>query len=132
MSVQLESGFWHQRQETNRRVTLPIEYEQCKATGRIDAFRLDWKPGEANQPHHFWDSDLAKWIEAVGYSLGTHPDAAMEKLCDGVIDLVASAQQPDGYLNVFYTVVQPGKRWTNLRDMHELYCAGHLMEAAAA
>ncbi len=68
----------------------------------------------------------------MGYSLGTHPDAELEKLCDEVIDVVASAQQADGYLNVFFTVVEPAKRWANLRDMHELYCAGHLMEAAVA
>lgn len=130
--VELTSGFFKTRQETNRRVTLPMEHQQCLRTGRIGAFRLDWKPGQPNQPHHFWDSDLAKWIEAVGYSLARNPDPQLEKTVDEVIDLVVSAQQPDGYLNVFYTVVQPGKRWTNLRDMHELYCAGHLMEAAVA
>lgn len=130
--VALTGGFWKKRQDVNRRITLPIEYEQCKQTGRIDAFALKWKPGMPNQPHHFWDSDLAKWIEAAGYSLATHPDPKLRKAVDQVIDLVCSAQQPDGYLNVFYTVVQPGKRWTNLRDMHELYCAGHLMEAAVA
>lgn len=130
--VQLTSGFLKVRQDTNRRVTLPMEHEQCQRTGRIGAFRLDWKPGQPNQPHHFWDSDLAKWIEAAGYSLARYPDPQLEKTVDEVIDLVVSAQQPDGYLNVFYTVVQPGERWTNLRDMHELYCAGHLMEAAVA
>lgn len=130
--VELTSGFLKTRQDTNRRVTLPMEHEQCQRTNRIGAFRLDWKPGQPNQPHHFWDSDLAKWIEAAGYSLANHPDPDLEKAVDDVIDLVVAAQQPDGYLNVFYTVVQPGKRWTNLRDMHELYCAGHLMEAAVA
>ncbi len=131
-SVTVNDAFWAPRLVTNREVTLPIEYDQLKTTGRIDAFRLDWRPGQPNRPHHFWDSDVAKWLEAVGYSLQTHPDAELQSLADGVIDLIAAAQQPDGYLNIYYSVVAPGERWTNLRDMHELYCAGHLMEAAVA
>jgi len=130
--VRIDDTFWAPRMEINRRVTLPVEYRQLKDTGRIDAFRLDWQPGRPNRPHQFWDSDVAKWIEAAGYSLATHPDPDLEALVDGVIDLIAAAQQSDGYLNVYYTVVEPGRRWTNLRDMHELYCAGHLMEAAVA
>lgn len=130
--VKLEGGFWGARQELNRAVTLPIEYEQLKGTGRIDAFKLGWRPGQPNPPHQFWDSDVAKWIEAVGYSLATHPDPALERLADEVIALIVGAQQPDGYLNVHFTVVEPQNRWKNLRDMHELYCAGHLMEAAVA
>jgi DUF1680 family protein len=75
---------------------------------------------------------VAKWIEAAAYSLATHPDPALEALLDEVIALIASSQQPDGYINVHFTVVEPEKRWTNLRDWHELYCAGHLIEAAVA
>lgn len=130
--VRLTGGFWAARQETNRRVTLPIEHEQLLRTGRLDAFRLTWRPGDPNRPHQFWDSDVAKWIEAAAYSLATHPDPDLEAQVDGAVELIAAAQQPDGYLNIYYSVVEPGKRWTNLRDMHELYCAGHLMEAAVA
>ena len=130
--VQIEGGFWGERLCTNREITLPIEYKQCKATGRIDAFKLDWKPGDPNPPHIFWDSDVAKWIEAASHSLAVHPDVSLEKKVDGVIDLVAKAQQEDGYLNTHFTAVEPEKRWTNLCDLHELYCAGHLMEAAVA
>jgi len=130
--VVIEDPFWTPRLETNRTATLPTEYEQCRVTGRIDAWRLDWKPGDPNPPHHFWDSDIAKWIEAAGYSLATHPDSALEERVDAVIDLIAAAQQPDGYLNIHFTVVEPENRWRNLRDMHELYCAGHLIEAAVA
>jgi len=130
--VKITDAFWGPRQKVNREVTLPHEYQQCKDTGRVDAFKLDWKPGMPNEPHIFWDSDLAKWIEAVGYSLATHPDPELEKLVDQVAALVASAQQPDGYLNTHYIAVEPQKRWTNLRDCHELYCAGHLMEGAVA
>jgi len=130
--VHIDDAFWAPRLETNRTVTLPIEYAQCKQTGRVDAWKLQWKPGRRNQPHIFWDSDVAKWIEAVGYSLATHPDKKLEKLTDGVIDLIAGAQHADGYLNLHFTVVRPKDRWANLASDHELYCAGHLMEAAVA
>jgi len=131
-NVSVQGGFWGDRLDANRTVTLPREYEQLKKTGRIDAWRLDWRPGMTPQPHRFWDSDVAKWLEAAAYSLATHPDAEVEALVDGVVDLMAAAQQDDGYLNVFYTIVEPHNRWANLRDWHELYCAGHLMEAAVA
>ncbi len=131
-SVCIEDKFWTPRQQTNRERTLAIEYEQCKNTGRIDSFRLNWKPGTASVPHIFWDSDVAKWIEAASYSLATHPDADLDVLIDKTIALIASAQQPDGYLNTHFTQVEPEKRWTNLRDWHELYCAGHMIEAAVA
>ncbi len=101
-------------------------------SGRLDALRLTWKPGQPNPPHVFWESDIAKWVEAASYSLGTHPDPDLEALLDGVIALLDGAQQPDGYLNAYYTVVEPGKRFTNLRDQHELYAAGHLIESAVA
>ncbi len=131
-AVVIDDGFWAPRQRVNRERTIPFEYRQCKETGRIDAFRLDWRPGQEPVPHIFWDSDVAKWIEAASYSLATHDDPALDALLDEVIALIAAAQQPDGYLNVHFTVVEPGKRWTNLRDAHELYCAGHLIEAAVA
>lgn len=80
----------------------------------------------------FQDTDLAKWLEAVAYRLETHPDAELEKLADEAIELVEKAQQKDGYLNTYFTIKEPGKRWTNLRECHELYTAGHMMEAAVA
>lgn len=128
--VALRDRFWTPRVETNRRVTLPIEYHQCKDTGRIDAWT--WSKGQPHEPHIFWDSDVAKWIEAAAYSLQTHPDAELEARIDGVVAAMAAAQAPDGYLNSHFLRVEPEKRWTNLRDAHELYCAGHLMEAAVA
>jgi len=80
----------------------------------------------------FQDSDLAKWLEAVGYSLSTHPDPKLEQLADGAIDLIVQAQSEDGYLNTYFTIKEPDNRWTNIHDCHELYCAGHMMEAAVA
>lgn len=80
----------------------------------------------------FQDSDVAKWLEAVGYSLSIKRDPELERRADEVIELVGAAQQPDGYLDTYFIIKEPGKRWTNLQDCHELYCAGHFIEAAVA
>lgn len=80
----------------------------------------------------FQDSDVAKWLEAAAYSLAVYPDPELEKRCDALIALIGSAQHEDGYLNTYFTVKEPNKRWTNLQEAHELYCAGHMMEAAVA
>ena len=80
----------------------------------------------------FQDSDLAKWIEAVAYSLIWNPDAALEKTADEAIDIVAQAQLPDGYLDTYYILTGIENRWTNTKDNHEMYCAGHMLEAAVA
>ncbi len=130
--VAITRGFWKQWQDTNRKTTVPYEYDQCKKTGRIDAIKLKWKPGDGDPPHIFWDSDVAKWLEAACYSLTTHPDAKLKRRVDRVVDLFVKSQQPDGYINSHYSVADKDKRWSNLRDRHELYCAGHLMEAAVA
>lgn len=80
----------------------------------------------------FQDSDVAKWLEAVAYSLILEKNPELEKRADEVIALVCSAQHEDGYLNTYFTVKEPDKRWTNLQEAHELYCAGHMIEAATA
>lgn len=80
----------------------------------------------------FQDSDAAKWIEAAAYSLALFPDEELEKTADGLIDIIASAQDKDGYLNTYYTVKDRDKRWTNILEGHELYCSGHFIEAACA
>ena len=80
----------------------------------------------------FQDSDVAKWLEAVAYSLESRPDKELEERAAGVIDLLCRAQQSDGYLNTYFTLVEPENRWKNLGEGHELYCAGHLIEAAVA
>jgi DUF1680 family protein len=80
----------------------------------------------------YWDSDIAKWIEMASYTLAAHADAALDAQIDDVVARIAKAQQPDGYFNTYFIRREPAKRWTNLRDWHELYCAGHLIEAAVA
>ena len=102
-------------------------------SGCIENFRI--AAGLQQGKHYgyvFQDSDLAKWLEAVGYYLSTHIDPEMEKLADDVIELIGKAQLPDGYLDTYYIITGIDKRWTNLRDNHELYCAGHMLEAAVA
>lgn len=132
-SVKFTDSFWAPRMEVNRKVTIPHIYKKLMETGRIDAFGLKFsRPVPSSIVLIFGDSDPAKWIEAASYSLATHPDPELEALVDQVADKVISAQQPDGYLNTHFTVIQPEMRWKNLRDWHEMYCAGHLMEGAVA
>jgi DUF1680 family protein len=82
----------------------------------------------------FQDSDLAKWLEAVGYALRDDSEGvpAVKEHAREAVDLIAAAQQPDGYVNTYFTAREPGRRWTNLRDAHELYCSGHLIEAGVS
>jgi len=80
----------------------------------------------------FQDSDFAKWIEAASYSLVWHPDPELEKTLDDAVDIACNAQQDDGFLNTYYIINGLNKRFTNLRDNHELYCFGHLLEGAVA
>ena len=80
----------------------------------------------------FQDSDFYKWIEAVGYSLTQHPDPELEKTADAAIDIVCAAQQEDGYLDTYYILNGKDKIFTDLKDHHELYCLGHLIEGAVA
>ncbi len=131
-NIKITGGYWKARTDINRTVTLTTEYEQLKITGRYDTFKQIWKEGMPEKPHYFWDSDVAKWIEACAYNLIHHTDTKTEELVDLIIDDIEKAQWEDGYLNSYFTVVEKDKRWTNLLIKHELYCAGHLIEAAVA
>jgi DUF1680 family protein len=140
-AVTIEDQFWAPRIAMNTDRGIDIQYKQLERVGAIDALDLSHPPSALPipfSPHNFvtpvmwWDSDVAKWIEAASYSLATHKNAKLEALVDDVIARIARAQQPDGYLNTYFTGREPSKRWTNERDFHELYCAGHLIEAAVA
>ncbi|MDN4477858.1 glycoside hydrolase family 127 protein [Demequina sp. SYSU T00039] len=128
----IADGFWAPRRETVRAHTIPQQEHQLRTGGQFEALRLAWRPGDPGEPHIFWESDIGKWIEAASYTLATHPDPDLEASVDEAIDLLRGAQQPDGYLNTYFTVVKPGERFTDLRDAHELYCLGHLIEGAVA
>ncbi|KPK86710.1 MAG: hypothetical protein AMJ81_00535 [Phycisphaerae bacterium SM23_33] len=130
--VQIGPGFWGRRVAINRRATIPHIHRKLLETRRIQALEMKWRPGKSHRPHQFYDSDIAKWLEAAAYSLTTHPDPKLESRVNAIIRLLGRAQQADGYLNSYYTQVEPKRRWSNLRDMHELYCAGHLIEAGVA
>ena len=128
-AVQFEDQFWAPRLETNHTVTIPHIYRQCVETDRVSAFDLNFhRPLPAPVVLIFGDPDTAKWVEAASLSLATHPDPDLETIIDQVTDKIIHAQQADGYLNTHFTQADPGMRWKNLRDWHEMYCAGHLME----
>lgn len=129
--VTLGSGFVRSKKELNERVTLNAVYDRFDESGRFRAFDFTWKEGDPEMPHFFWDSDVAKWMEGAAYALADHPDEALKSRVDTLIDKIIAHQCEDGYFNIHFTVVEPEKRFTN-RDWHELYCAGHLMEAAVA
>ncbi len=131
--VRIEDAFWKNRQRVNRSFSLGKQYTMCKQSGRIDALRLQWKSeGQLPPPHIYWDSDVAKWLEAACYACHNQPITGLNTQIDEVAQLFVQAQQPDGYLNSHFTVTNQEQRWTNLRDNHELYCAGHIIEAAIA
>ena len=133
-------GFWSRRiqQVCERMIPLQLsilkdEAPDTEPSHAIENFRI--AAGLSEGEFHgmvFQDSDLGKWIEAAAYSLMISPDPALEREVDGIIGIIGKAQQPDGYLNTWFTVKEPGKRWTNLQDCHELYSFGHLTEGAIA
>lgn len=131
--VQVNDELWRGRIETNRRVTVRYCFQKCEETGRISNFAKasGLMPGEF-EGIYYNDSDVYKVIEGAAYSLAAHPDPELDAYLDDLIATIAAAQQPDGYLNTYHTLVQPEKRWTDIRRLHELYCAGHLIEAAVA
>ena len=130
-SVTLTSGYWLSKENLNREATIRAVYEQFEKTGRIQALNCDWREGQENRPHVFWDSDVAKWIEGAAYILAKHPNAELETQIDSLIEKIRSNQCNDGYFNTYFISVEPAKRFFD-RDAHELYCAGHLIEAAIA
>ena len=130
-SVDLKDGFFKEKQDLSASVTIRSVYDRFDETGRVGAFNFDYKDGDEIKPHIFWDSDIAKWIESVAYILKKSEAPDLEKKADAIIAKVKEHQCADGYFNIYYTVVAPAERWSN-RDKHELYCAGHLMEAAVA
>lgn len=132
--------FLGQYQQLVRDVVIPYQWDalndriaEAEPSHAIENFRIaaGLQDGEF-YGMVFQDSDVAKWLEAVAWSLCQKPDAELEKTADEVIELVAAAQCEDGYLNTYFTVKAPDERWSNLAECHELYCAGHLIEAGVA
>lgn len=130
-NVTVNSSFWNQMQRKNRTQILPAIYDVYEKTGRIESFRHDWKEGAWYTPHIFWDSDVAKWMETAAYLLGEKYDSETEEKLEHLIDLMEKNQAPSGYFNSYFQTVAPEDKWTNIH-LHELYCIGHLIEAAVA
>jgi DUF1680 family protein len=140
------NGFWGERIDAVADKTVMILYDRCVAAGMFDQIDPHRPVPEIRMPFHtrpdgspdttnvqmFWDSDVAKVIEAAAYALYRKPNPDLEAKTDAIIDMFHKLQQPDGYVNSWFIRMQPGKRWLNLRDCHELYCAGHLIEGAVA
>jgi uncharacterized protein len=131
--VRLDDAIWEPRRRTTAVHTVPEQYALLESSQRLDNFRRG--AGTLDGPFHgryFNDTDVYKWLEAAAWTLAVEYDAQLDALVDDVIQTVGEAQQPDGYLDNFYVVGQLDKRWTTLTVTHELYCAGHLFQAAVA
>lgn len=133
-SIQVTDEFWSRWQYVVFKRTLEIEYQQCKDTGRLENFaRANRNEKGTFQGRYFNDSDVYKWIEAASYcisALGSDP--SLDAKLSEVVELIVRAQMPDGYINTYFQVMHPDKRWKALATMHEMYCAGHLIEAGVA
>jgi DUF1680 family protein len=129
--VVVDDRFWAPKIKTNREVSIPLQLEQIRKTGRLDNLRRAGGKLEGRfEGIRFNDSDVYKWLDAAAYSLGTHPDPELEAQVNAVIEVVAAAQQESGYIHSYFTLERPDARFACLAINHELYCAGHLFEAA--
>ncbi len=138
--AKIEDRFWRPRQELVRDIVVPYQWEAlndrvegAEKSGTISNFRTAAEGGKGG--HHgfvFQDSDLAKWLETVGFVLQRQRDEELEKLADEAIALIGRAQTDNGYIGTYYQLEKPGEQWENVRDDHEMYNAGHFMEAAVA
>lgn len=138
--TRVDDEFWNKYTRLVTREIIPYQWEtlndrvpEAKPSHCIANFQIAAGIREGTfEGAVFQDTDVAKWLEAVAYSLSYEPDSALEATADEVIELIGRAQQPDGYINTHFTILAPKHRWANLREGHELYTAGHLLEAAAA
>jgi len=138
--VSIQDSFWLPRIETNRQVTIPYDFQKCEETGRIDNFvKAAGKMPGPYIGYQFNDSDVFKVIEGAAYALQVQPDPALEAYIDSIIEKIAAAQEPDGYLYTPRTIdpehppeAAGPARWSNLLMSHELYNLGHMFEGAVA
>ena len=130
--IKIEDDYWGLRLATHKDATLAVCIDQIEnQTGRIRNFENAAKGEGRHSGIFFDDSDVYKALEGMAYSLQIDPDPVLEAKCDEWIDKFAAAQQPDGYLNTYFILTGLDRRWTDI-DKHEMYCAGHMMEAAVA
>ena len=129
--IEITAGYWKTRQAINSEVTLKSVYERFRETHRFDALKCEWKDGEPDMPHIFWDSDVAKWLEGAAYILNSKDDESIAEIIENAIDCIIENSDENGYFNSHYLVTEQDNRFRD-RGCHELYCAGHLFEAAVA
>lgn len=132
-AVEIKDGLWKNRRRIIRSVSLPTQFQQLKQYGNIDNFRFAAKGNDGSfHGMRFADTDVYKWVEAASYALEKEGDRELEERVNELINLASRAQEKNGYLDTYFSLVEPNKKWTNLGMMHEMYCAGHLFEAAVA
>lgn len=133
-AVTIDGGFWHDRRATNARVSLPQGPDLLESAGNLHNLRLaaGRAEGEFQGAYPFVDTDVYKWLEAAAWQLAEDSGEPLATEVERIVALVAAAQQPDGYLNTWFQLVKGGVRYQDLRWGHELYCAGHLIQAAVA
>lgn len=130
-NVKINSGFWKKKQDMVKGTTVYAVYDRFKETHRFEALSCKWQEGDPDMPHIFWDSDVAKWIEGVAYILTFERNEKLEEIIDSAIEEIIRSSDENGYFNSHFLVTEKEKRFKN-RGCHELYCAGHLIEAAIA
>jgi uncharacterized protein len=132
-ALKFTSGFWAERQTVNHKVSLKHGYDMLNKAGNLHNLKMaaGLETG-TYRGMNFSDETVYKWLEGLGWELGRVPDEELQAIADEVISLVAAAQQPDGYVNSYYQVAEPAGKWSDLDFGHELYCAGHLIQAAIA
>jgi uncharacterized protein len=132
-AVSFTGGIWSRRQAVNRGTALPHGFRMLEQAGNFENLKLAAQDATSGyRGPVFMDSDVYKWIEAASFELSRQPDDGLAALIDQAIAIIEPAQQADGYLNSYYTVAEPGRRWIDFGHGHELYCAGHLFQAAVA
>jgi DUF1680 family protein len=132
-AVKFINGFWAERQSINHKVSLKHGYAMLNKAGNFQNLRMaaGLESGKYSGMN-FSDENVYKWLEALAWELGRAPDAELQLLADEVISLLTAVQQSDGYLNSYYQTVEPEGKWSDLDFGHELYCAGHMIQAAIA
>lgn len=132
-AFELADAFWEPRRRINREETLAFQFGKLEESGCFDNFRraAGDKTGEFRGPV-FMDSDVYKWLEAAATTLGAHSTPELQNMVDEAAELIEGALQSDGYLDTAFMFDKVAQRWTNLRDDHEMYCAGHFIQAAIA
>lgn len=142
-AVKIHDSFWSPRLEAVRNVTVPLAFSKCEETGRYENFIKAANPDKNYKVggFPFDDTDVYKTIEGASYLLQTFPDKKLEAYIDSVLEIVAKAQEPDGYLNTSFTMnpehphdwMSPGQRWAKVEELsHEFYNLGHMVDGAVA